>query len=179
MNASQVHLALTHFPVVLSLVGLIMLIVAVLNKNLGLKRTAYFVLIAAGIATIPVFISGKGAEEIIEDFAGVSESMIKQHESIAQFSLIAIIISAVLSAAALIPYKFKTVSRVFTILVFLSVIVSSALLAQTAHLGGQIRHPEIRKGTFASLNTNDESLGKQQVASPVNKKSGDNDKDND
>ncbi|MGE5520878.1 MAG: DUF2231 domain-containing protein [Candidatus Dadabacteria bacterium] len=167
MNASQVHLALTHFPVVLSIVGVIMLIVAFASKNTGLKRTSFYVLIAAGIATLPVFFTGEGAEEIIEDMPGVSESMIKQHEEIAKFALIAIITSAVLSVAALIPYKLQTVSRVLTILVFVSILASSALLAQTAHLGGQIRHPEIRTATIAAAENNnagegDESLTKNQ-----------------
>ena len=71
MNSVQAHLALTHVPVILSLVGLIMLIIAFIIKNQVLTRTSYFLILAAGIATVPVFFTGEGTEEAVENLPDV------------------------------------------------------------------------------------------------------------
>lgn len=49
MNSAQMHLALTHVPVILSIAGLIMLTVALLLKNATLTKTSYSVILVAGI----------------------------------------------------------------------------------------------------------------------------------
>jgi hypothetical protein len=59
MNSVQMHLALTHVPVILSLVGLSMLIVALFTKNATVIKTAYIMLIVAGVARRPCFLFRK------------------------------------------------------------------------------------------------------------------------
>ena len=71
MNSVQMHLALTHVPVVLSLVGLVMLAVAFFIKNPTIIKTSYIVLVMAGLSAIPVFLTGEGAEEAIENLPGI------------------------------------------------------------------------------------------------------------
>lgn len=149
MNGAQIHLALTHLPVVLSLTGLVMLVVSFFNKKQVLIHASFAVLIAAALATIPVYATGEGAEEMVEEMAGVSESIIGQHEDVAQWSLIIILITG---GAALIGYflrKKPSLQRPAQMLVLLLALASGGLMAQTAHLGGQIRHSEIRSGAVA------------------------------
>lgn len=145
MNGAQFHLALTHLPVVLSLTGLVMLVVSFFNKKQVLIHASFAVLIAAALATIPVYATGEGAEEMVEEMAGVSESIISQHEDVAQWSLIIILITG---GAALIGYflrKKPSLQRSAQMLVLLLALASGGLMAQTAHL----RHSEIRSGAVA------------------------------
>lgn len=146
MNSVQIHLALTHMPVILSLVGLVMLAIAFFMNNTLVTRISYVVILVAGVAALPVFFSGEGAEESVENLPGVSESVIGRHEEIANLAMISIAAAGAAALAALFLFRRKVTARVFKVVVLLLAITSGGLMAQTASLGGQIRHTEIRKG---------------------------------
>ena len=154
MNSVQMHLALTHVPVILSFVGLVMLLVALLIKNTTLTKTSYIILIIAGVAALPVFFSGEGTEEAVEHAPGVSEAIIERHEEIAKLAMISIAAAGISALVALFSFRWFHAARVLKALVLLLAITSGGLMAQTAHLGGQIRHTEIRNG-LAAQNGND------------------------
>jgi uncharacterized membrane protein len=146
MNSVQMHLALTHVPVVLSLVGLIMLAVAVFIKNPTITKLSYILIFIAGIAAIPVFLTGDGTEEAVENLPGVSEAIIERHEDVAKLAMISIAAAGFAALAALFSFRWQIATRVLKVVVLLLAITSGGLMAQTAHLGGQIRHTEIRTG---------------------------------
>ncbi len=146
MNSVQIHLALTHAPVIISLVGLVMLVVALILKNSMLTRVAYVLIIVAGIAAIPVYFTGEGAEEAVEHLPGISESIIEEHEDIAGFSMLSITVAGVLSIAAFFAARWNSISRILKFSVLLVSLVSAGLMIQTAHLGGKIRHTELSNG---------------------------------
>jgi uncharacterized membrane protein len=144
MNSVQVHLALTHVPVILSLAGLIMLAVAFFVKSATLTKTSYVLIFIAGIAAIPVFFTGEGTEEAIEHLPGVSDAVIERHEDVAKLAMISIAVAGLAALAAISSFRWQIATRVFKVVVLVLAIVSGGLMAQTAHLGGQIRHTEIR-----------------------------------
>jgi len=149
MNSSQMHLALTHVPVILSITGLLMLIVSYIIKNTILTKTSYFIIMIAGIATIPVYLTGEETEEAIEHLPGVSESIISKHEEIAKWAMISIVAAGIAALFAFFSFKWIAVARVSKVFVLILSLVTGGLMAQTAHLGGQIRHSEIRSGATA------------------------------
>lgn len=142
MNSVQVHLALTHVPVVLALAGLVMLIIAMLIKNPVLIKASYVFILVAGISALPVFFTGEGAEEAVEHAPGVSENLIESHEELAKMAMIVIAIAGFAALVALTPFRFLA-DRIVKPAVLLLTAFSCGLMIQTAHLGGQIRHPEI------------------------------------
>ena len=146
MKSVQMHLALTHAPVILSLVGLIMLIVAFFIKNTTLTKTSYILLLLAGVAALPVFFSGEGTEEAIENLPGVSDAIIERHEEVANLAMISIAAAGLLALAGLFTFKWQPAARLFKAVVLILAFAAGGLMVQTAHLGGQIRHTEIRKG---------------------------------
>lgn len=153
MNSVQMHLMLTHVPVILSLVGLVMIVVALLIKNTTLTKTSYVIIIIAGFAVLPVFFTGEGAEEAVERIPGVSEAIIEKHEGVAKLAMASIVVAGVVALAALFSFRWFIVARILKVGVLMLAIISSGLMAQTAHLGGQIRHAEIRN-TTAMQNVN-------------------------
>ncbi len=168
MNSVQMHLALTHVPVILSFVGLTMLVVAFFIKNTPLTKTSYILLLVAGVAALPVFFSGEGTEDAIETLPGISDAIIERHEEVAKLAMISIAAAGLLALAGLFTFRWQIAARVFRTVVLLLAIVSGGLMAQTAHLGGQIRHTEIRNGV-ALQNANEtggenESNGDNQQA---------------
>ena len=80
MNSVQIHLALTHVPVILSLTGLVMLLLSLYLKNTILIRVSYIFILVAGLMVLPVYFTGEGAEESVEKLPGVSEAVIEKHE---------------------------------------------------------------------------------------------------
>lgn len=153
MNSSQVHLALTHMPVILSLVGLVVLVVAMWKRNDTLTKTAFYLLLFAGLSAIPVFLTGEGAEEAVERLPGVSETVIEEHEDLAKFAFAVVSAAALLSLAGLLLYGQAGIRRWIRPLVLLLALVTAGILVVTAHLGGQVRHTEIRPGFTPAAGT--------------------------
>jgi uncharacterized membrane protein len=145
MNPSQIHLALTHVPVILSITGLIMLIISLVIKNDTVTKTSYYILLLAGFAAIPVFFTGEDTEEIVEKLPGVSENIIGKHEGVANIALATVLVGAALSLVGLLFYG-RSFTKTFKIVVLLIASVTGVAMFQTARLGGKIRHTEARAG---------------------------------
>ncbi len=150
LNIPHVHLILTHAPIFTVLVGVAVLIAALLRRSAELRWTAYVLFVVGGLVAIPVFLSGEGSEEAIKHMAGVSEATIDSHAAAAKISLIGI---EILGIASLVAFAMERMRRdliapVMALLVVLGSL-TSASLAYTANLGGQIRHSEIRNGAAA------------------------------
>ena len=144
MNSVQIHLALTHVPVMLSIIGFMVLIASTIKKNSTLLKTAYILLVAAGVTAVPVFLTGEGAEEAIEHLPGVSEGIIEEHEEVAQQSMFAIAAAGLVALAALIVPGLQATARILKGAVMILGVASLGLMVETAHLGGLIRHTELR-----------------------------------
>ena len=152
MNNVQIHLALTHVPVILSLVGLAMLAGAIIIKSSMLTKTSYIVILVAAIAAVPVYFTGEGTEHAVENLAGISGNAIEQHEELAKLAMISMVLAGVAALAALMMSGWQMISRVLRILVLLLCIISGGLMAGAAHYGGQIRHTEIGNGAVMQSN---------------------------
>ena len=147
MNQSQIHLALTHLPVILTLTGLVVLIISLFIKNTVVTKVAFYVLIGAAVFALPVFFSGEGAEEAVEHVPGVSASMIERHENVANVSIYIVIATGLFAMGGLLRVSGKPLLFAARYFVLIAALFSSALMVWTAHLGGQIRHSEIAQST--------------------------------
>ncbi len=147
MNEAQIHLALNHAPLFLSAFGGVLLILGMTRKNNSFKQLSLYLLVFAAIFTVPVFLTGEGTEEMVENSPGINEAMIEQHEDMAKIALIVICISGAVALIGLLFKKNAGLSKlVFVSVLFLS-FASFGTMAQTAHLGGLIRHSELQNAT--------------------------------
>ncbi len=162
MNSSQIHLALTHVPVILSLTGLVLLGLSFIRTNSNFTRPALYILLAAGVFALPVFFTGEGAEEMVEKFPGVSEAIMEEHEGLAKAALLVVLLAALTSLAAIVFQNRRTFFHPLRFVVLILAFSSAAVMAQTAHLGGQIRHSEIR-GAIAAETNNQEGAGQMDT----------------
>ncbi len=151
MNSAQIHLALNHVPLFLSLLGAIVLIAAIIKKNRPFKKFSLYLLVSAAIFTAPVFLTGEGTEEMVEKIAGVNETGIEQHEEMAKISLVIIIITGFIALAGLVLKKNAIANRVILIALAIFSLASFVTMAQTAHLGGLIRHSELNNSVVAGV----------------------------
>jgi uncharacterized membrane protein len=169
MNSAQLHLALTHVPVLLSITGLIMLTVSFFIKSKTVTKTSYIIITVAGILAVPVYLSGEETEEAVENLPGVSEGIISKHAEIAMWAMISIAVAGITALVAYFSFRWPAVAKVSRLMVLVFSLATGALMVQTAHLGGQIRHTEIRSGSNAQSATGGENkdgprqAGSQQI----------------
>lgn len=152
MNTAHWHLALNHLPIIGLVIGLLVLITGFFLKNNTIKQTALGIFVFAAITAIPTFLTGEGAEELVENMPGVSETIIESHASLGEVFLIAILILGLFSLVNLVLsiLKSKTAFAMYIVVLIASIGVS-VLAKQVGTSGGEIRHTEIRS-SFVNQN---------------------------
>lgn len=155
MDATHIHLILSHFPIVGTIIGVMILAYGQISKNIEIQKVALLTFILMALFTIPVFLTGEGAEESIEDMAGISKNLIHNHEELAEK---AIWLMGVLGVLSLISFfaiiKKLSFAKTITLVTFIVSIATCGVFAQVGNLGGQIRHSEIRDaGAANQVNT--------------------------
>jgi uncharacterized membrane protein len=145
MNATHLHLILSHFPIVGTIIGIGILMYGLFFKKLEIQKIAFVTFILMALLAIPVFLTGEEAGETVEKIAGVSEQLIENHEELAEKAIWLMGLLGVLSIVSLFAI-IKNLSFVKTIsmVTFIVSIATFGVFAQVGNLGGQIRHSEIR-----------------------------------
>ena len=163
MDTTHLHLALTHFPIVGTIVGIGVLIYGYISKNNAVKNIALTIFVLMALLTIPVFLTGEGAEETVEHLPGVSENIIERHQELAEIAIWLMGALGVLSLLGLyMNIKKIAFSRVLTTVALIVSLGTFGLFAKVGNLGGQIRHTEIRaNGTNTQTETGNETENQQ------------------
>ncbi|NOY47215.1 MAG: hypothetical protein GXO84_03225 [Chlorobi bacterium] len=145
MDATHLHLVLTHFPIIGVIIGILILAYGQFYKNSDIQKVALATFILMAILTIPVFLTGEEAEETVEHIAGVSEQLIENHEELAEK---AIWLMGLLGVFSMISFfaivKKLSFAKTITLITLIVSLGTFGLFAQVGNLGGQIRHSEIR-----------------------------------
>lgn len=158
MNSAQIHLALNHMPLLLSLLGGILLIIGMIKKNASFKSLSLYLLVAAALFTAPVYLTGEGTEEMVEHLTGVNDSAIEKHEDMAKITMIIISITGVISLIGLLLHKNLRFSKLILGIALVLSFASFGTMAQTAHLGGLIRHSELQNGSVSENDKKNEII---------------------
>ena len=154
MDPAHVHLLLNHVPTVGFMIGLILFVSSLIAKTAELKRASLVVFVGIALVTIPTYVSGNAAEEVlcaggakapVCSDPGVSRSLIQTHEGAALLAFAAIILTGAFAWLGL--WQIRRTSRAenwnLAVILVLS-LVAFGLAARAANIGGEIRHPEIR-----------------------------------
>lgn len=147
MNAAHFHLVVNHLPIIFPMVGVLVMLTGLVFKSDAVKRTAFLIFILGALASIVAMNSGEGAEDLVEQIPGISESFIETHEEAAE---VFAILSYILGAAALLGLWASVKQKSFSNMLNLGVLVFSLVVLffgkETGTTGGEIRHTEIREG---------------------------------
>ncbi|MDH5400037.1 MAG: hypothetical protein OEX02_17940 [Cyclobacteriaceae bacterium] len=151
MNAANIHLAITHFPIIGAIIGVGILLYGQIIKNNSFKNLAYGLFILMALLTIPVFSSGEGAEEVVEHIAGVSENIIEEHEHLAEKAIWLMGLLGIFSLLGIFANRNElTFANTVGLIILVISLITSGVFIQVGHLGGQIRHTEIRSETTSN-----------------------------
>ncbi|MEM6794450.1 MAG: hypothetical protein AAF725_10750 [Acidobacteriota bacterium] len=155
MTAVHIHLMLVHLPVVGVLFAAVILLFAQLMKRDLLTIVGYCTLLACAATAAAAYYSGPSAADQLGASLGGGQSAgggdpltdwVEQHALIAKVFFIALVLAAVLAMQALLHFFQGDAPPGWLRWVILgSVAVLCYLGAWSAHLGGAIRHVEIRE----------------------------------
>lgn len=145
MNAAHLHLILTHVPVLGVGFGALLLGFGMWRNHRAVQQAALVVLVLSGLAALGAYLTGEGAEEVMEDRAGFAKSYLERHEDAGLIALILAGIGGVMALMGLgTGWKGRPFSRLVLGVTLLLSLATGGTLAWVANLGGQIGHPEIR-----------------------------------
>jgi uncharacterized membrane protein len=151
INSAHVHLLMNHLPIIGTAFGLLLLAAGIIRRSDDLKKAGLTTFALAAIITLPVYLTGEPAEEIVEGLPGVSEAIVEEHEDAALIASIACGVLGALAAFGLVrSWRKQVPAWIATSALALSLIVSG-LMMWTGSLGGQIRHTEVRGGAAAPV----------------------------
>ena len=157
MNVAHLHLLLNHLPVLGPIFGLALLLLGLWRESEPFKRVALGVLLVAALLAVPVYLTGEPAEDAVQMLPGVSKAITEKHEEVAVVAFTAMVALGAIALGGLIRYRgSRAVAPWFATVLLAATLLTSALMAWTAGLGGQVRHTEIRPasapmgGTFKS-----------------------------
>lgn len=145
MNNTHFHLVVNHLPIVGILIGTLILMTGIALKKTEVKLTALGVFVFSAITSIIAFYTGEGAEEVLENIAGISETLIHTHEEYAESFFTITIILGVLSLVGFVAeLKMLKYTKYLAILILLLAIADGVVAKYVGTSGGEIRHSEIR-----------------------------------
>jgi uncharacterized membrane protein len=146
MNQAHWHLMLNHLPVVGTLLSTMVLLAGMIIKNRTVQKTASGLFILTVLFAVPAYLTGEGAEDVLESIGQKNEHFIHEHEEAAGNALWISALTGLLSIATVFRMnKQNKPSRLFMIIVLLAGITNTFLMLRVANSGGEIRHTEIRE----------------------------------
>jgi hypothetical protein len=145
MDSTHIHLAFSHVPVIVVPVGIALLLFGALRRNRDAMTAGMALFVLSALTAGGVFLTGEEAEDAVEKLPGVSHAVIERHEEFASATLAATIaLGAVALVSAALLHRSRKVALAAVGSTAVVSLVTAAMLLQTANLGGQVRHTEIR-----------------------------------
>lgn len=144
MDAHHLHLILNHFPLVLLLAAVPILVVGYLRKHLVLEGTAHLLLVVAALFALGAYFTGEGAEHVVEDAVAGAGPYMHNHEEAAVYALGWSLLSGALAAVRWVLRRSRLSRTVVWYVLLVSLAFNATSMAVTGYLGGQIRHTELR-----------------------------------
>ena len=159
MNWPYVHTLVNHFPIILTVVGGAVLVLALVTNRRGVWLYALATLTLAGLSVYPAFLTGDQAAHALRGTWYVVRSMVREHDDAAGFALACVLAMGAASAyawwrmlrkesASLPPAWLRAV-------VTLLAALGLSVITRASYLGGKIVHesPKLQAAPSAQVNT--------------------------
>jgi hypothetical protein len=148
LNMAHNHMLLNHVPTVGTVIGIGLLLLGLVRQSDDLKHASLEVFCVVALLTLPAYLTGAAAQAAIANREGVSAEAIDAHHSAALTAFVLMNLTGFVAWIALWRLRRRPAPTTTTTwgapLVLLLSVLTLAVMAPAATLGGEIRHPEIR-----------------------------------
>jgi uncharacterized membrane protein len=151
MNIPHIHLLLNHVPTVGTVIAVAILILSFVRKNEGMRRVSLELFCVIALLTLPAYLSGVGTQLLLQERPDVAPTVMERHHDAALLASIFMVLTG--GASWLGLWQLRRVdhpSRAAIGATMLFSVITLALMARAATLGGEIRHPEIMPAEIAA-----------------------------
>jgi uncharacterized membrane protein len=149
-SLTHLHLLLNHLPIIVTVLGLLLIAVAVWRKSDALARVALAFFVGGALSALPTYLTGESAEDTVRKLPGVTREVIEAHSDAALISAIFVGMLGVFALWALWRFRSSAPLPAWVVRVALvASIIGSGLMSWTGLLGGEVRHTEVRPGFVA------------------------------
>jgi len=147
-NVVHIHLLLNHFPIIGTIIGLGLFLIALIGRSEDLQRASLVVFLGMALITMPTFMSGSAAQDAIKYLPGVPVALITAHLNASLLAYVFIEITGAFAWFGLWEYRRNgQLGRATLTTVLLLSVVTIVLMSNAGNLGGKIRHEEIMYGS--------------------------------
>jgi hypothetical protein len=161
MNQAHWHLVLNHFPIIGTISSLTLMIIGIFLNKSDIKNVALGSFVVTGLLTIPAYLTGEGAEHIVEAAGINADAFVEIHEDLGVIALWACVITAVFAAITFfLEAKKISASKILLYITLATSLANLVVLKKVGTSGGEIMHTEIR-GTN-TIDNPIQSVNKQQ-----------------
>lgn len=143
-NGAHLHLLVNHVPQLAAFFGALLVAGGLLWKRADVVRAALVLFVIAGAGAAAAFYTGEPAEHVAEEAPGVSHTTLHRHEEAAEWAWIAEAALGLLALGALVRYRRREPAPAVGSAFLVAGLGIAAWMVYVSHLGGHIRHPEIR-----------------------------------
>lgn len=143
MNAAYIHLLLNHFPLILNVAAMVVILLGLIWRNEAVTKAALLLVVLTALLTIPVFMTGDGAAKIVKGMQGVDDTAVRPHDDAAGYTLGMILVEGAFALVLLIVFRGGRLMPRWTVTTAVVLILMGGTAAgRTSYLGGKIHHPE-------------------------------------
>jgi len=151
MNGAFLHLAFNHIPVIGVPFCALLLLGGMIRKSKDLVQASFAMLILTALLTIVAFKTGGPAARIVHSYPGVTRAQIHEHAEAADDAFKAMDVLGILAIIGFwLSRRPEGAPKALTGVILLGALFMSCWFGWVAHLGGEIRHPEIESASEAA-----------------------------
>ncbi len=152
MSAQHLHLLLNHVPTIGFGIGVALYVTSLVLRQPDLRRACLIIFFLTATITISTYVTGNDAREVLKENPGISDPMMRAHESEALVAFVFMELTGFLAWIGLWiwnrPSRFASMN---VTLVLVSAALSFVLMSRAAYVGGAIRHPETESAQYIPL----------------------------
>lgn len=142
MSWPYLHTLVNHFPIVLTVVGALAVLLAAMFERRAVWMYALSTLTLAGLTIYPALLTGDRAAGVVRKAWYIAPDVIHTHESAADITLWVVAVTGALALISLITLirvrEALSPAKGFRILVGLGALASICAVSYTGYLGGKI-----------------------------------------
>jgi uncharacterized membrane protein len=146
-NVVHIHLLINHFPIIGTIIGLGLFLIALFGKSEDLQRASLVIFLCMALLTMPTYMSGSAALDAIRHLPGIPLGLVIQHQNAALLAYLFMEFTGLVSWFGLWEYRRNSrLGGVTLTTVLILALATVGLMGNAGNLGGKIRHGEIMYG---------------------------------